>query len=194
MKRRRDLLRSFPSGGYGSKWAYFSFFLFKYCICIWTRLQECCRSKLIILGITVAFSTWTPCSWPNTATTLEYCLCETDHNYTCRWFDLYNFFHVLEIYEVRKIILMWNVRDLLLFFPICFCLFVFSPKLVRKPEKVCWVEAAGTVRDGVRAYTALHYLSQVSPGKTVLVMDGASVGNNCAMIAILEQKDYHCHK
>ncbi|KAM6314247.1 quinone oxidoreductase-like protein 1 isoform 3-T4 [Podargus strigoides] len=45
---------------------------------------------------------------------------------------------------------------------------------VRKPEKVCWVEAAGTVRDGVRAYTALHYLSQVSPGKTVLVMDGAS--------------------
>ncbi|KAF1574195.1 UNVERIFIED_CONTAM: Quinone oxidoreductase-like protein 1, partial [Eudyptes robustus] len=46
--------------------------------------------------------------------------------------------------------------------------------LVRKPEKVCWVEAAGTVRDGVRAYTALHYLSQVSPGKTVLVMDGAS--------------------
>ncbi|XP_032063376.1 quinone oxidoreductase-like protein 1 isoform X2 [Aythya fuligula] len=46
--------------------------------------------------------------------------------------------------------------------------------VVRKPEKVCWVEAAGTVRDGVRAYTALHYLSQVSPGKSVLVMDGAS--------------------
>lgn len=61
----------------------------------------------------------------------------------------------------------------------------FSPKLVRKPEKVCWVEAAGTVRDGVRAYTALHYLSQVSPGKTVLVMDGASVGNNCAMVTVL---------
>ncbi|XP_010209879.1 PREDICTED: quinone oxidoreductase-like protein 1 isoform X4 [Tinamus guttatus] len=53
----------------------------------------------------------------------------------------------------------------------------FQPEdevVVRKPEKVCWVEAAGTVRDGVRAYTALHYLSQVSPGKTVLVMDGAS--------------------
>ncbi|XP_042724008.1 quinone oxidoreductase-like protein 1 isoform X2 [Lagopus leucura] len=45
---------------------------------------------------------------------------------------------------------------------------------VHKPEKVCWVEAAATVRDGVRAYTALHYLSQVSPGKSVLVMDGAS--------------------
>lgn len=73
-------------------------------------------------------------------------------------------------------------------------MFVFSPNLVRKPEKVCWVEAAGTVRDGVRAYTALHYLSQVSPGKTVLVMDGASVGNNCAIITISEQNVYLCHK
>lgn len=83
------------------------------------------------------------------------------------------------------------------FFPICFFfvyLFVFSPNLVRKPEKVCWVEAAGTVRDGVRAYTALHYLSHVSPGKTVLVMDGASVGNNCAILTISEQKDYLCYE
>nr|XP_042711732.1 quinone oxidoreductase-like protein 1 isoform X3 [Chrysemys picta bellii] len=46
--------------------------------------------------------------------------------------------------------------------------------VVHKPEKVPWVEAAGTIRDGLRAYTALHYLSHVSPGKTVLVMDGAS--------------------
>ncbi|NXH81740.1 QORL1 protein, partial [Edolisoma coerulescens] len=45
---------------------------------------------------------------------------------------------------------------------------------VQKPEKVCWAEAAGTLRDGLRAYTALHYLSQVSPGRTVLVLDGAS--------------------
>lgn len=75
-----------------------------------------------------------------------------------------------------------------------FCFFLLPPNLVQKPEKVCWVEAAGTVRDGVRAYTALHYLSQVSPGKTVLVMDGASVGNNCAIITIAEQKDYLCHK
>ncbi|XP_072184830.1 quinone oxidoreductase-like protein 1 isoform X3 [Excalfactoria chinensis] len=57
---------------------------------------------------------------------------------------------------------------------LCEVVLVHEHYLVHKPEKVCWVEAAGTVRDGVRAYTALHYLSQVSPGKTVLVMDGAS--------------------
>ncbi|NXP51483.1 QORL1 protein, partial [Heliornis fulica] len=57
---------------------------------------------------------------------------------------------------------------------LCEVILVREHYLVRKPEKVCWVEAAGTVRDGVRAYTALHYLSQVSLGKTVLVMDGAS--------------------
>ncbi|NXY19624.1 QORL1 protein, partial [Atrichornis clamosus] len=57
---------------------------------------------------------------------------------------------------------------------VCEVILVHEHYLVRKPEKVCWAEAAGTVRDGVRAYTALHYLSQVSPGKTVLVMDGAS--------------------
>ncbi|KAF6118150.1 crystallin zeta like 1 [Phyllostomus discolor] len=45
---------------------------------------------------------------------------------------------------------------------------------VHKPEKVSWTEAAGTVRDGVRAYTALHYLSPLSAGKAVLIMDGAS--------------------
>lgn len=86
---------------------------------------------------------------------------------------------------------------MLLFFPSGFvCLFVclFSPKSVHKPEKVCWAEAAGTVRDGLRAYTALHYLSQASPGKTVLVMDGASVGNNCQIVTISEQKDYLCYK
>uniref|UniRef100_A0AC11B3C8 Crystallin zeta like 1 n=1 Tax=Ovis aries TaxID=9940 RepID=A0AC11B3C8_SHEEP len=45
---------------------------------------------------------------------------------------------------------------------------------VHKPEKVTWTEAAGTIRDGLRAYTALHYLSHLSPGKSVLIMDGAS--------------------
>lgn len=50
--------------------------------------------------------------------------------------------------------------------------------IVHKPEKVTWSEAAGTIRDGVRAYTALHYLSHLSPGKSVLIMDGASVGAN----------------
>ncbi|NXO05007.1 QORL1 protein, partial [Rhinopomastus cyanomelas] len=58
---------------------------------------------------------------------------------------------------------------------LCEVILVHEHYLVHKPEKVCWVEAAGTVRDGVRAYTALHYLSQASSGKTVLVMDGASV-------------------
>uniref|UniRef100_A0A8C0T331 Crystallin zeta like 1 n=2 Tax=Canis lupus familiaris TaxID=9615 RepID=A0A8C0T331_CANLF len=52
---------------------------------------------------------------------------------------------------------------------------------VHKPEKVTWTEAAGTIRDGVRAYTALHYLSHLSPGKSVLIMDGASA---LGMIAI----------
>lgn len=45
---------------------------------------------------------------------------------------------------------------------------------VHKPEKVLWHEAAGTIRDGLRAYTALHYLSHITPEKAVLVMDGAS--------------------
>uniref|UniRef100_A0A8D1E231 Enoyl reductase (ER) domain-containing protein n=1 Tax=Sus scrofa TaxID=9823 RepID=A0A8D1E231_PIG len=53
----------------------------------------------------------------------------------------------------------------------CFPLFF---AVVHKPEKVTWTEAAGTIRDGVRAYTALHYLSHLSPGKSVLIMDGAS--------------------
>uniref|UniRef100_A0A667H1E7 Crystallin zeta like 1 n=1 Tax=Lynx canadensis TaxID=61383 RepID=A0A667H1E7_LYNCA len=52
---------------------------------------------------------------------------------------------------------------------------------VHKPEKVTWTEAAGTIRDGVRAYTALHYLSHLSSGKSVLIMDGASA---LGMIAI----------
>uniref|UniRef100_A0A674KFA6 Enoyl reductase (ER) domain-containing protein n=1 Tax=Terrapene triunguis TaxID=2587831 RepID=A0A674KFA6_9SAUR len=57
---------------------------------------------------------------------------------------------------------------------LCEVALVHEHYLVHKPEKVPWVEAAGTIRDGLRAYTALHYLSHVSPGKTVLVMDGAS--------------------
>lgn len=57
----------------------------------------------------------------------------------------------------------------------CFLLFLV---IVHKPEKVTWTEAAGTIRDGVRAYTALHYLSHLSSGKSVLIMDGASVGTS----------------
>lgn len=53
--------------------------------------------------------------------------------------------------------------------------------LVHKPEKVPWTEAAGVIRDGVRAYTALYYLSQLSPGKSVLIMDGASAFGTIAI-------------
>ncbi|NP_001085430.1 crystallin zeta like 1 L homeolog isoform X1 [Xenopus laevis] len=53
-------------------------------------------------------------------------------------------------------------------------LWVHENHLVPKPEKVSWVEAAGTIRDGLRAYTALHSLASLGPGKSVLVMDGAS--------------------
>ncbi|XP_023601368.1 quinone oxidoreductase-like protein 1 isoform X5 [Myotis lucifugus] len=57
---------------------------------------------------------------------------------------------------------------------LCEVVRVHEHYLVHKPEKVSWTEAAGTVRDGVRAYTALHYLSRLAPGKWVLIMDGAS--------------------
>ncbi|XP_036208128.1 quinone oxidoreductase-like protein 1 isoform X2 [Myotis myotis] len=57
---------------------------------------------------------------------------------------------------------------------LCEAVRVHEHYLVHKPEKVSWTEAAGTVGDGVRAYTALHYLSRLSPGKWVLIMDGAS--------------------
>ncbi|XP_030887257.1 quinone oxidoreductase-like protein 1 isoform X6 [Leptonychotes weddellii] len=57
---------------------------------------------------------------------------------------------------------------------LCEVVRVHEHYLVHKPEKVTWTEAAGTIRDGVRAYTALHYLSHLSPGKSVLIMDGAS--------------------
>lgn len=46
---------------------------------------------------------------------------------------------------------------------------------VQKPEKVSYVEAAGGIQDGLRAYTALHTLGRVAAGHSVLVMDGASV-------------------
>ncbi|XP_072472970.1 quinone oxidoreductase-like protein 1 isoform X5 [Notamacropus eugenii] len=53
--------------------------------------------------------------------------------------------------------------------------------LVHKPEKVTWTEAAGVIRDGMRSYTALHFLSHLSPGKSVLIMDGASAFGTIAI-------------
>ncbi|CAH2219232.1 quinone oxidoreductase 1 [Pelobates cultripes] len=53
-------------------------------------------------------------------------------------------------------------------------LWIHEHNLVLKPEKISWVEAAGAVRDGLSAYTALHFLAHLGPGKSVLIMDGAS--------------------
>ncbi|KAB1283918.1 Protein downstream neighbor of Son [Camelus dromedarius] len=64
---------------------------------------------------------------------------------------------------------------------LCEVVRVHEHYLVHKPEKVTWTEAAGTVRDGVRAYTALHYLSHLSTGKSVLIMDGASAFGTIAI-------------
>nr|XP_012602489.1 quinone oxidoreductase-like protein 1 isoform X4 [Microcebus murinus] len=64
---------------------------------------------------------------------------------------------------------------------LCEVVRVHEHYLVHKPEKVTWTEAAGTIRDGVRAYTALHYLSHLSPGKSVLIMDGASAFGTIAI-------------
>lgn len=57
---------------------------------------------------------------------------------------------------------------------LCDIVFVHEHFLVHKPEKVTWIEAAGTIRDGLCAYTALHYLCHITAGNTILVMDGAS--------------------
>ncbi|XP_015334205.1 quinone oxidoreductase-like protein 1 isoform X2 [Marmota marmota marmota] len=64
---------------------------------------------------------------------------------------------------------------------LCEVIRVHEHYLVHKPEKVTWTEAAGAIRDGVRAYTALHYLSHLSPGKSVLIMDGASAFGTIAI-------------
>ncbi|XP_010606980.2 quinone oxidoreductase-like protein 1 isoform X1 [Fukomys damarensis] len=64
---------------------------------------------------------------------------------------------------------------------LCEVIRVHEHYLVHKPEKVTWTEAAATIRDGVRAYTALHYLSHLSSGKSVLIMDGASAFGTIAI-------------
>lgn len=52
-----------------------------------------------------------------------------------------------------------------------FCLF----SAVQKPEKLSSLCAAGALRDGVCAYTALHTHARMAAGHTLLVMDGSSV-------------------
>lgn len=46
--------------------------------------------------------------------------------------------------------------------------------VVKKPERISFVDAAGCIGDALKAYTALHYLGRLNSGDTVLVLDGAS--------------------
>nr|ADO28204.1 quinone oxidoreductase-like protein 1 [Ictalurus furcatus] len=57
---------------------------------------------------------------------------------------------------------------------LCDVVLVDEYNLVQKPEKVSWFEAAGAIKDGLRAYTALHTLARMAVGHTLLVLDGAS--------------------
>uniref|UniRef100_A0A8C8HTJ4 Enoyl reductase (ER) domain-containing protein n=1 Tax=Oncorhynchus tshawytscha TaxID=74940 RepID=A0A8C8HTJ4_ONCTS len=57
---------------------------------------------------------------------------------------------------------------------LCDAVVINEHHLVQKPEKLSWVEAAGAIRDGLRAYTALHTLARMASGHTLLVLDGAS--------------------
>uniref|UniRef100_A0A4W5N396 Crystallin, zeta (quinone reductase)-like 1 n=1 Tax=Hucho hucho TaxID=62062 RepID=A0A4W5N396_9TELE len=57
---------------------------------------------------------------------------------------------------------------------LCDAVVINEHHLVQKPEKLSWVEAAGAIRDGLRAYTALHTLARIASGHTLLVLDGAS--------------------
>ncbi|KAK2710718.1 quinone oxidoreductase-like protein 1 [Artemia franciscana] len=53
--------------------------------------------------------------------------------------------------------------------------------LVKKPPSVSFVEAAGTIGDAVKAYTALHYLGRMCSGDTILILDGASPSGSLAL-------------
>lgn len=46
--------------------------------------------------------------------------------------------------------------------------------VVKKPENVSFVDAAGCIGDAVRAYIALHYMGHMHVGDTILIFDGAS--------------------
>ncbi len=42
------------------------------------------------------------------------------------------------------------------------------------PDEIGFQDAAAVLLDGVKAYTALHYQANITPGDTVLVVDGAT--------------------
>ncbi|KAM3862780.1 quinone oxidoreductase-like protein 1 [Diretmus argenteus] len=67
---------------------------------------------------------------------------------------------------------------------LCDVIDIDEQHLVHKPEKLSWVCVAGTLRDGVCAYTALHTHARMAAGHTLLVMDGASsFGLMCIQLA-----------
>ncbi|XP_051992880.1 quinone oxidoreductase-like protein 1 isoform X1 [Xyrauchen texanus] len=57
---------------------------------------------------------------------------------------------------------------------LCSIVLVDEYNLVQKPEKVSWFDAVAAIKDGLRAYTALHTLARMAAGQTLLVLDGAS--------------------
>ncbi|XP_076444935.1 quinone oxidoreductase-like protein 1 [Babylonia areolata] len=61
-----------------------------------------------------------------------------------------------------------------------FCVFK-EFDIVKKPHHVSHEEAAATIGDAVRAYTALHYHTHVCAGDTVLIMDGATPAGSIAI-------------
>lgn len=73
----------------------------------------------------------------------------------------------LKVKYVSKCFTMFYEMHCLLCMSVCFP--------VHKPEKLSWICAAGAIRDGVCAYTALHTHARMAAGHTLLVMDGASV-------------------
>ncbi|XP_051561273.1 quinone oxidoreductase-like protein 1 isoform X2 [Myxocyprinus asiaticus] len=57
---------------------------------------------------------------------------------------------------------------------LCSVVLIDEYNLVQKPEKVSWFDAVAAIKDGLRAYTALHTLARMAAGQTLLVLDGAS--------------------
>lgn len=67
---------------------------------------------------------------------------------------------------------------------LCDVIHIDEYHLVQKPEKLSAACAAGAMRDGLSAYTALHTLARIAAGQTLLVMDGASpFGLMCIQLA-----------
>lgn len=49
------------------------------------------------------------------------------------------------------------------------------------PEEVDFTHAAASIGEGLKAYSALHYLARVCSGDTVLIIDGASAFGTLAI-------------